>query len=101
MAAPKSVIILFGSIKGSIKMISGREGISWLKVLHYLDEALMDATMDLMVHHLLLKIPHLTLPFWKDLIFRNAAVTCIHQGMMDVMISIKFFSVIFRDFVKD
>jgi hypothetical protein len=54
MTAPKRVVILFGSINGSIKMTSGREGISWLKVLHYLDEALMDATMDLMVHHLLL-----------------------------------------------
>jgi hypothetical protein len=99
MTAPKSIVILFGSIKGSIKMTSGREGISWLKVLHYLDEALMDATMDLTVHHLLLKKPHQTLPFRKDLMFRNAAVTCIHQGMMDVMISVKFFSVVFRDFV--
>jgi hypothetical protein len=49
MMTAKILLILFGVVKNMTRMASSRE------CIHYLDEALMDLPMDLMVHNFLLE----------------------------------------------
>jgi len=91
----KKFMVMFGLSKEAIEMASGRgDFIHCGKVFHHLDETLMDETMALMVMDLLLQKTKKMSLFWKNLVFRNPAVTRILQDMINIMINMIFILVL-------
>jgi hypothetical protein len=77
MTTTKHLFILFGVIENTKQTAFSRDCIRCWKVFHQLDEALMDAPMDLMVQHLPLEKTQQVLPLRKDLVLRNPAIAGI------------------------
>jgi len=95
MITMKKFMVMFGVIKEAIEMASGGgDCIHCGKVFHQLDKTLMDETMALMIMDLLLQKARKMSLFWKDLVFRNPAVTRILQNMINIMINMIFILVI-------